>query len=122
MIGEIRALSLTPLFMSQILNMVKHFDKLPPYLCRVLARKGRKALTNQDISNVSGLTVKRVGEISRLKSWGSVPLAQINAFAKACGVDLINQSNVRKYLKRGPKMAHVNKAKNKSYLIRLMGL
>ena len=104
------------------LNFVKYFDRLPPYLCRVLARKGGMALTNQDISAISGLTVKRVGEISKLRSWGSVPLAQINAFARACGVDLINQSSVRKYLKRGPKMAHVERAKNKSYLIRLKGM
>ena len=104
------------------LNIVKQFDRLPPYLCRVLARKDRKALTNSEVSRISGLTVKRVGEIARLKSWGSVPLSQISAFSRACGVDLLNQSNVRKYLMRGPKMAHVEKAKNKPYLMRLMRL
>lgn len=103
-----------------ILNLVKQLDRLPPYLCRVLARKDRKALTNAEVSRISGLTVKRVGEISRLKSWGSVPLSHISAFTRACGVDLLNQSNVRKYLMRGPKMSHVEKAKNRPYLIRLM--
>ena len=102
--------------------MIKHLDKLPPYLCRVLARKGRKSLTNQDIADVSKLTVKRVGKISKLKSWGSVPVAQAAAFSKACGINLINQAQARKYLGRGPKMAHVQNSPNKAYLLKLMRL
>lgn len=102
-------------------TVLVHMDKVPPNLCRVLARKGRKAMTNQEISDASGLTIKRVGEISKLTSWGKVDVGQASAFAAACGVDLIKQGQVRKYLmrKEGCRLVHLEKSPNKKYLTEL---
>jgi hypothetical protein len=98
--------------------LVAHMDRVPPNLCRILARRGRKAMTNQEIADASGLTLKRVGEIARLVSWGKVGVAQASAFASACGVDLVKQGQVRKYLmrKEGCRLGHLKQAPNKKYL------
>jgi hypothetical protein len=101
------------------MSLVTKLDKLPPNLVRVLARDGRRSLSNKDISSRSGLTVKRVGQISRMKSWGGLQVSEAAAFTEACGVDLINQSKTRKYLMRGPAMAHLKKANNREYLLSL---
>jgi hypothetical protein len=101
--------------------MLIHMDKIPPNLCRIVARKGRKAMTNQEIADASGLTIKRVGEIAKLTSWGKVDVGQASAFAAACGVDLIKQGQVRKYLmrKEGCRLVHLENSPNKKYLTEL---
>lgn len=95
-----------------------HMDKIPPNLCRILARKGRIAMTNKEIADASGLTIKRVGEISRQTSWSKIDVGQASAFAAACGINLINQGQVRKYLmrKEGCRLVHLEKSPNKKYL------
>ena len=101
------------------MSLVTKLDKLPPNLVRVLARNGRRSLSNRDIAAESGLTVKRIGQISRMRSWGGLQISEAAAFAEACGVDLINQAKTRKYLMRGPAMVHLKKATNREYLLSL---
>lgn len=105
--------------MSTLLNKL---DRLPPHLVRVLARDRGGAMSNKDIAAKAGLGVKRIGQISRLKSWATLPVVEAAAFADACGVDLLNQAKTRKYLMRGPAMAHVQKATNREYLLSLTKL
>ncbi len=102
-------------------TLVIHMDKIPPNLCRILARNGRKAMTNREIADASGLTIKRVGEIARQTSWGKVDVCQASAFAAACGVDLVKQGQVRKYLmrKEGCRFDHLAQSPNKKYLTEL---
>lgn len=102
--------------------LIEKLNKLPPNLVRVLARVGSRSLSNKDISLKSGLTVKRVGQISRMRSWVTCTVAEADSFSAACGVDLVNQSNTRKYLMRGPSMAHVKRSPNKEYLLELLKL
>ena len=104
------------------MSLKNKLNQLPPNLVRVLARSGTLSLSNKDISRKSGLTPKRVGQISRLTCWGSCTVSEANAFASACGVDLVNQSQTRKYLMRGPSMAHVKKSPSKEYLLALLKL
>ena len=104
------------------MTLLNKINKLPPNLVRVLARDGRDAMTNKEISDKSGIPVKRVGQISRMKSWDSIQVSEAAAFADACGVDLVNQAKTRKYLMRGPAMAHVKRANNKDYLLSLFKL
>tara|TARA_Y100000034_G_C6722777_1_gene319838 strand:- start:215 stop:529 length:315 start_codon:yes stop_codon:yes gene_type:complete len=101
------------------MSLVLKLDKLPPNLVRLIARDGRKALSNRDIARKSGLSLKRIGQISKMTTWGSLQVGEAAAFADACGVDLINQAKTRKYLMRGPAMAHLKKASNRDYLISL---
>jgi len=101
------------------MSLVLKLDRLPPNLVRVLARDGGRSLSNKDIAAMSGLSVKRIGQISKMKSWGRLQVSEVAAFAAACGVDLVNQSKTRKYLMRGPAMAHLKKANNREYLLSL---
>ena len=104
------------------MSLIKKLDKLPPNLVRVIARDGRVALSNKDIADRSGIGVKRVGQISKMTTWRNLQISEAAAFASACGVDLVNQSKTRKYLMRGPAMAHIKKAVNRDYLLSLIKL
>jgi len=80
--------------------MLDYLDKLPPFLCVALARTGTRRKTLREIATASGLNYRKVERISRRLTWASVRIADAAAFAKACGVDLICQSEAREYLAR----------------------
>ena len=102
--------------------LTNRLDILPPNLVRVLAREGHRSLTNKELSEMTGLTIRRVGQISRQKSWSACTVSEASAFSKACGVDLVNQSTTTKFLKRGPAMVHVKRSPNRDYLLELLKL
>lgn len=80
--------------------VLKHFDKLPPFVCVALARKARRRMTLPEISKASGLSLRKVERIAPALSWRNVRVRDVEAFSAACGVDLINQAAARYYLAR----------------------
>ena len=82
------------------LSILEYLDRIPPRLCRQLARVGRFPLTNEQIAVASGLTIARVSRIAKLKTWASVPVGQAEAFRAACGVTHLTEWRQIAYLKR----------------------
>lgn len=89
-------------------------NESPPVFCRIVARTGRgvgcRPLTTEEIAERSGLHRDQVREISRLTNWNRMPAKNIEAFAKACGVDLMRTKEHWKYLRRGT-LGHIQNAK-----------
>lgn len=85
---------------------LQQIDRLPPRVCRLLARRkggggtNRLPLTARDIAQASGLSVERVARISRLKSFASVPIAEADAFRRGCGITRENERRHVYYLRR----------------------
>lgn len=80
--------------------MISHLDTIPPFLCVAVARRGKRRKTLVEIAKDSGLSLRKVERIANRLSWRSVKVADVEALSKACGVDLICQSEVRQYLRR----------------------
>lgn len=59
-------------------------------MCRLLARKGRgrRIMTTDEITSISGLGRSNVDKISKLLSWRSVKVEVVMRFSMACGVNL----------------------------------
>lgn len=81
-------------------SLLAGLDRLPPNICRLIARDRRRPLTNDELAARSGLPVKRVVFIAKLKSWARVPVGQVDAFRSACGITPQNQSRHLFYLQR----------------------
>jgi hypothetical protein len=77
-------------------------NRQPPAFCRFWARKngGKKPMSHEDIARASGLSSARVRQISVLRTWENLPLRTIEAFAAACGVDLLRPGRIRKFAKQ----------------------
>ena len=71
------------------MTLSERLNKLPPKLCRFVAHRRRRPLSNQDIATASGLARSTVVKISNLDCWNGVRLDMIEAFTTACGVDLL---------------------------------
>lgn len=101
--------------------ILKKINRIPPYTCRLLARKDGKAMSNQMISDASGLSMSKVKRISWMTSWDSLTAIDIDRFSSACGVDLIKQRDVFMFIKN-KKFSHIKKASGrlKQFLIKLM--
>jgi len=74
--------------------MIQHkLNKLPPYLCRVIARdmsSRGNPLTTAQIADVSGLSKQKVNHISELTSWETVTIGDAESFLKGCGITKLN--------------------------------
>ena len=81
-------------------------DRLPPRVCRLLARRkegggtARVPLTALEIAEASGLSVERVARLSRLTTFAEVPVAEADAFRLGCGITRENERRHVAYLKR----------------------
>lgn len=91
--------------------LIARFNRFPPMLCRLLARTrhGTRPMTTVELSAASGLTRERVTQISGLPSWEHLPLRDIEAFSRACGVNLLAPHEQRKFLRRR-KRAYLERA------------
>jgi hypothetical protein len=84
------------------MGYVQRFDRVPPMLCRLLARTGHgtRLMTVSEICEKSGLSRPAVIRISRLASWRDLPLGISEHFSSACGVNLLAPGQQLKFLRR----------------------
>ena len=66
-------------------------ERFPPIVCRLLARRRVRhdyveAMTDDEIARSSGLGMAAVKRLSWTHSWDEIPLAEMLAFTKACGI------------------------------------
>ena len=87
--------------------------RFPPVLVRLLAKDGRRALSDREIVAASGgrLTIADVKRLSLLGSWDDVSVRHLRAFLVACNVDLterVRWRNSNRYIK-GAKFDHLRR-------------
>lgn len=81
-------------------QLIQKLDRVPPWVCRVLARHRRRPLTSEEIARRSGLTPSWVNRLSRKTTWAGVSVASADAFLAGCGVDPFRMKRHWSYLKR----------------------
>jgi len=77
-----------------------HLDELPPYLCWVLARQGRKAITQEELARRTRWSRAKVERFCRLRTWAKVRVIEADIFRLACGVRKGTERRHKYYLKR----------------------
>lgn len=100
-------------------DLLKHLDQCPPFVVRRLARRDGRWLTADEIAKKSGLSWATVMRYSRLQSWARIPVTKAQAFAKACGHDLLRPKESLKYLAEAVQhkggFAHLSKAARREF-------
>lgn len=76
---------------SSLLNQV---DITPPYIVRRMTRKSARQLAVE-----TGLHVMTIQRYARLRSWSTLSIRNAEAFAIACGHDLIRPRKTIQYLR-----------------------
>lgn len=83
-------------------TLLETCNALPPFTVFYLARVGKRSQKRpklRDLAKASGLSFRTFTRIARKMSWDSVRLGQIEAFCKACGVDLLRQHAQKDFLR-----------------------
>lgn len=87
--------------------------KYPPVLCRLLAKDRDGALTDEDISAISGLSLSDVYSISNQVSWNGIAIDKAERYLKGCMLDLARADHRRRaydYLRKKGTFAYVSKS------------
>lgn len=82
------------------MNVLEHINKIPPFLCIAMARKGTKPIPQKKIAELAKLSMATISRMSVQLKWDEHRAQDINAVANACGVNLYNQRNEWLYLKK----------------------
>jgi len=73
------------------------FDRYPPPLVRVLARKreAKRAfeLSDQDIAVRAGMPVTRVIEIASTPTWDGISFGEVKSFCRGCNFDPLDSKD-----------------------------
>ena len=77
-------------------------NRIPPFLCRILARKnaGWRALSHSDLAKRTGIPRSSIADLSQKTSWQGVPIDVIDRFAAGCGIDLTRPEAYHRKLRR----------------------
>jgi response regulator of citrate/malate metabolism len=99
-------------------TVLDKLEKLPPYLCRLLARtrNGRRGLSHNELAALSGLNRCTIKNLSVATSWAPYTLSTVMAFATACGVNHLSARRHVKYLKHTKRYHIVNASGNQARL------
>lgn len=95
-------------------SLLSHLDLFPPYLIRLTARRGRRAMTDREISAESGLSTNTVCRISHCQSWSHISVGVASKFIEACGVDVMRPRRLKEYVKTS-KFAHLKRGALERY-------
>lgn len=63
----------------------------------------------RELAEKSGLSKSRVAELSIKRSWKGIPIDTVEAFTRACGVNLMRPSETIWYLRKS-KRVHLERA------------
>lgn len=85
----------------------------PPILIRILARHpGGPPLTDEEISERSGLSIARVSAIAESTTWDGITIPESRAYQQACGIDLCSYRDMNRvgvYLRSRPNFDHLKR-------------
>lgn len=87
-------------------TLLEKLDQFPPFLIRLCARRGRKAMTDRQLAAASGLSTNTVFRISHRSSWESISIGAASRFITASGVDILRPRRLKEFVKRG-KFSHL---------------
>lgn len=78
------------------LTLSQKLERFPPVACRLLARRRTRdgrftPLLDHELADRSGLAMAKIKALSWTCSWDGVPVDEMLAFTRACGVDLENR-------------------------------
>lgn len=99
--------------------ILEQANQIPPFLCRVIARRknGWTLKSIREIAELSGIPKSKVALIAVMKTWDDVTLSQADAFARACGVDLMNPKPHKNWLVKSNLRAVIRARKPQRELI-----
>lgn len=89
-----------------------NINRIPPVLCRLLAKIGRRPMSTIELSDRSGIPAHMIEAYSWSTSWDDIKMGDAFAFAEACGVDLFSyrsRNKVYAYLINDPTFLYLRR-------------
>ena len=81
-------------------------NRLPPPLCRLVARVRRRGMTDSEVAQRAGLSVQKVVWIAVQPDWSTVTVGDMAAFMTGCGVAPSNIRHHLRFIRRTAKSAN----------------
>lgn len=79
-------------------TLLAKLDRLPPIMCRLLAKKNGRLLSDRQLEDITGWSNSKLCRVYQAKSWAHVAVEDVDIFLKACGLKWSTQRRERQHL------------------------
>lgn len=81
-------------------SLLDKLDRLPPILCRLLAKENGKLMSDVRLSKLTGWGLSKLRRVYRQTTWGNVTVEDADVFLTACGCSWSSQRRQLWHLSR----------------------
>jgi len=67
-------------------TLTEKLNRLPPCLCRLLAKHGGKLMTQRELRQLTGFSNQKLERICKAASWSKINVHDADKFLLACGL------------------------------------
>lgn len=68
------------------MTLLEKLNRLPPCLCRIFAKKNGRLMTDPELMEATGWTIKHLRKVYQASSWAQVRVEDVDIFLAACGL------------------------------------
>lgn len=110
--------------MPNIMKVHNRLESFPPILCRLMAKKGGRPRTTEEMAILCQLSEYEIEAISKETDWRSITVGDAHEFLQGCGLWLDDTKAWRRvddYLSKKPNLEYLRKSPHwKSYYLPLV--
>lgn len=77
------------------MTLAEKLDRLPPCICRLLAKRGGELMTDAELRRITGWTQTKLQRVAGSTSWSGLTVLETDAFLMACGLKWSTQRRER---------------------------
>lgn len=82
------------------MTLTEKLDRLPPCICRLLAKSNGELATDAEIRGATGWSRAKLERISQATTWAGISVGDVDSFLAACGIRWSSQRKERWKLTR----------------------
>ena len=82
------------------MTLLEKLNRLPPCLCRIFAKKNGRLMTDMELIEATGWSMRHLRKVYQSSSWASVSVNDVDTFLAACGLRWSSQRRQLFYLWR----------------------
>lgn len=68
------------------MTLLEKLNRLPPCICRLLAKINGQLATDRELMMVTGWSRAKLGRIAKATTWAEIAVIDVDAFLFACGL------------------------------------
>lgn len=68
------------------MTLLEKLNRLPPCLCRIFAKRNGRLMSDAELMEATGWSIRHLRRVYKASSWADVAVRDVDTFLAACGL------------------------------------